>query len=84
MGEGMEDPAPAWTLGTAYTCQLCGQVTYYCPSLVTINISMRYSIRPSWALTCSVSTSKSATSQPTRLTGKITVWYMASHQFVTN
>lgn len=25
----MEDPAPAWTLGTAYTCQLCGKVFWF-------------------------------------------------------
>lgn len=65
----MEDPAPAWTLGTAYTCQLCGQVTCYCHLLVTINCSTYFSNRQSWALTCSVTTWKSATSQPTRLTG---------------
>ena len=74
----MEEEAPSWTLGTAYTCQLCGQVFLLLVPwqpmlgnqwLATFYISVPSPIRPSWVWTCFVTTWKSATSQPTRLTG---------------
>ena len=58
----MEEEAPSWTLGTAYTCQLCGQVFLLLVPwqplqwLATFYISVPFPIRPSWVWTCFVTT----------------------------
>ena len=61
----MEEDAPSWTLGTAYTCQLCGQVSLLLVPwqpmlgnqwLATFYISVPSPIRPSWVWTCFVTT----------------------------